>query len=1201
MIESGREIQSRAFFFLFARCALDGSETGKTIKTMSSSRPGSATSEASRHRWASSPAGGAASSAAASAVRLRPMLRLQLMVSASKERLSASTTVTNDVSAQVPSSSRGHDALQPLREAFLGLPSSLSSLLKIPPPSSSAPLEEWCVATFRAMRSATFAAVPPEDVASPRDGLIGGDHVSSSGRPPSGHRQKKPHSLTSSSSVRLRNASWDDECPSVTFPAAEFSSPPSHCLVVARRSMVPADERRRKSHVAAAVVESAWCRSHDGRGGGPGSVNDDGRGTPVLASVDALCRWLVQLGPTLLTYDAWRVAGVLDGDAVQRIDLPDGGLGQDAAAAVPAAVGCTEKDLRVCLPKVVLAPGSATLRVKGHAVGAPDFPTDSRPVGSWCIAAAAPSPGVAAMSPPPLPCRTRVANQPFTDADVFQLLYMQLLALGTAASWLPMLSQVVVAVGTLDDGGGSCPAAVASEAAFDASCFVSRPSQRSGEGRWEGGRVGVGCGAEGGYWEDDEPIGGAPTMAAALAFKWSRDTEGYGRRAETAAAGTRDRNGPVPPPGCMCVCFDAAAPTLFPSATCTLIPVDDAAWGSAPCTVLPRVASRLVRDDTHPPRLSGSTTTTPAAAAATSTTTPFPIGSVPCVTRLGSTALRWAQARVLSCAADALSSAMPELFNLFDIYRCLLSDLARLCPTPRVFRISPAALRAFAKQVPSQWCPWLHALAAGQHVPSPPPPRGGLAIASQPNDDASSSRHPSAAAVTPVATKMTGRRSDDSTVDVGSRDDDFLSTFSRYAKSPRSEWRRCFYVDHFDAVGVTLGPLIGSGGSGVVFRGIFEPRGRNIPVAVKCFVIPDRMAVDDYVAECLTDSAFLGIGNVLEIAGIWPACRVWKFFACSVFPAEVRQTEWFRRCIHHFKPQEEATLCFHVMDLVEGTLGRFLKPGDPDYDDAYDTIVNTPLTAVEAFQWVYWQLALRVAADWVVDDLLLQQQVRGDNIGWLSVPAFLNSRLAAQSPMVQQAEGGGPTRDAASASPTSVCFRFIGPTKPLPGNAADRGSASAMSKDDRSRQQMDFLVETKGGERCPRVLQLIDVGQGRQPWCLKLAESKHIGNPIVDSCVIDDGFGRFYDSRYLLTEALSPADAGAKAIFDWAKEQRVGTSGSDAGNTLVAFFTWAAAQREVLGATQSASDVALVSAIITSSVEPVAVQGFTDHFRKWLS
>lgn len=67
---------------------------------------------------------------------------------------------------------------------------------------------------------------------------------------------------------------------------------------------------------------------------------------------------------------------------------------------------------------------------------------------------------------------------------------------------------------------------------------------------------------------------------------------------------------------------------------------------------------------------------------------------------------------------------------------------------------------------------------------------------------------------------------------------------------------------------------------------------------------------------------------------------------------------------------------------MEGTLGRFLTAGDDDYDEFYDTLHNSPLSAGELFQFLYTQLVIRCIFDWVILDVMLHGQLRGDNMGY---------------------------------------------------------------------------------------------------------------------------------------------------------------------------------------------------------------------------
>ncbi len=344
----------------------------------------------------------------------------------------------------------------------------------------------------------------------------------------------------------------------------------------------------------------------------------------------------------------------------------------------------------------------------------------------------------------------------------------------------------------------------------------------------------------------------------------------------------------------------------------------------------------------------------------------------------------------------------------------------------------------------------------------------------------------------------------------------------------------------------------------MVFRGTY----RGMPVAVKCFVIPQGLSVADYVSECLVDGAFFALANALDDAGIWQSCRCHLFAVCDEFAESTTATsKWYPRCIQ--KAKGTPKLCFLVTDLVDGTLGRFLKEGDPDFDPCYDTVVmSSPLTDVEVVQWVYWQLALRAAADWVVDDLVLQQQTRGDNIGVIRLDSDSTAGCASRF------------RGLGQHAPT-----FWSVTVPAAYDAETAGTAkSASSSPPRKGDNITLRVPLT---KADRLLFLIDIGQGRQSqvehlhnnvkptYCpndegksIFAAPKRMIGKTTVDSCVEDDGFGRFYDPTHIYADGLECCSQEGAALLKWARSNilmhRGPTSRPVAMCLLIAFVTKAA-------------------------------------------
>ena len=282
-------------------------------------------------------------------------------------------------------------------------------------------------------------------------------------------------------------------------------------------------------------------------------------------------------------------------------------------------------------------------------------------------------------------------------------------------------------------------------------------------------------------------------------------------------------------------------------------------------------------------------------------------------------------------------------------------------------------------------------------------------------------------------------------------------------KALQSQWRA--YISTGDTTlfdgtmnDIRIVRLLGRGGSGMVFEAEHVPS--KTPVAVKCFICLDRATHHEYVVESLTDLAFFVLLNQVDDFELGLCCRAFQFTITDV-PPQGMSPDDAAVCRRH--REENRKLCFLVTDVMEGTLGKFLAPGDAEYDAGYDTIVNSVLSDGEVFQLVYMQLLLRELCNYTILDLMLHGQLRGDNIGWLSLCDSRNPRFSKCKALVYEFDD-------------------------------DTGSS----------KYIEFPAS------CTRGLFFIDVGQGIQDSVIRLTARGLIGKTVVDSCVEDDGMGRYW-------------------------------------------------------------------------------------------
>ncbi|CBH18071.1 hypothetical protein, conserved [Trypanosoma brucei gambiense DAL972] len=297
---------------------------------------------------------------------------------------------------------------------------------------------------------------------------------------------------------------------------------------------------------------------------------------------------------------------------------------------------------------------------------------------------------------------------------------------------------------------------------------------------------------------------------------------------------------------------------------------------------------------------------------------------------------------------------------------------------------------------------------------------------------------------------------------------------------------------------------LGSGGSSLVYEGRYGPN--SIPVAVKCFIIPCDMSHEDYVKESLTSVAFLLFFNQMEKYGIGKYIHMYDFVISSVPPSNM-SIEDLKTCTRVSDPAGEwPKLCYLATTLMDGVIGRFLTEEDDDFDPCYDTLVNSPLCDGEIFQFLYMQLVLRALFDCTILDLMLNGQLRGDNLGFAHL-----LRTDTDGTLMQSFKG------------LFAIFQPDNDTKP---------------------QYLCFPASTNpgaGAKTSLRLINFIDFGQGKQPDLQELTRRGLIGETIVESCIQDDGFGRYWPLDRLYCQYVDTSGSVARQAVDWGAHVSVGT------------------------------------------------------------
>ncbi|KPI84832.1 hypothetical protein ABL78_6116 [Leptomonas seymouri] len=361
----------------------------------------------------------------------------------------------------------------------------------------------------------------------------------------------------------------------------------------------------------------------------------------------------------------------------------------------------------------------------------------------------------------------------------------------------------------------------------------------------------------------------------------------------------------------------------------------------------------------------------------------------------------------------------------------------------------------------------------------------------------------------------------------------FVGAFSPFTKQASlvSRWHcymqsgNCAIFDGSTAE-IKLFEFLGRGGSGFVYRGTYGSR--QLPVAVKVLIIPDGMSHERYVRESLTDVAFYVLANQLNDYGISYNGRAHDFIISSVVPeglpasvaAEARRGG----------DPASTKLCYFVTDLMDGTVGRFLDADDDDFDPMYDQLVNSPLQEGELFQFLFNQIVFKALFNWRVLDFMLNNQLRGDNIGYryISLPPDRAAHLrehpeeAAALSLARQYYGGLLFAFQFSPEDNVKYLRF--PATQENGNGSDGDTAGGIITEE---------------ETPPRFICMIDVGQGIQPSIAELVRRGLVGETVVDSCIQDDGFGRFWPLDELYCRYVDVKGPFSKEVVAWGSKVRI--------------------------------------------------------------
>lgn len=368
---------------------------------------------------------------------------------------------------------------------------------------------------------------------------------------------------------------------------------------------------------------------------------------------------------------------------------------------------------------------------------------------------------------------------------------------------------------------------------------------------------------------------------------------------------------------------------------------------------------------------------------------------------------------------------------------------------------------------------------------------------------------------------------------VGSSDGLVIRPNSPFSKKETlvNRWRRYTQdgnIAIFDGTmdDVTVANLLGRGGSGFVYRGSYGVH--RLPVAVKVFIVPEGIDFEDYVRGSLTDVAFFVLCNQLDDVGVCTSCCAYDFIVSDGVPTGQPDED-----VALLRRNGVATtkLCFLITDVMDGTLGRFLAEDEEGYDPCYGTLVNSPLRDGEIFQFLFVQLIYKAMFDWKVLDIILHGQLRGDNIGYLYVSQPSSGKKISEADGRCSSPSGAPLVERRYYEGIVISYQ-LSPDAPLrylrfPANAeAANPSADPL-----------------------RFIYFIDFGQGMQPNVRELTEKNYIGETVLDSCVQDDGFGRYWPMEELYCRNVEVKGDLATKVVAWGSQLRLFTQ-EDANQAL---------------------------------------------------
>ncbi|KAF8281550.1 hypothetical protein TcYC6_0005990 [Trypanosoma cruzi] len=325
-------------------------------------------------------------------------------------------------------------------------------------------------------------------------------------------------------------------------------------------------------------------------------------------------------------------------------------------------------------------------------------------------------------------------------------------------------------------------------------------------------------------------------------------------------------------------------------------------------------------------------------------------------------------------------------------------------------------------------------------------------------------------------------------VDTGIKEDGIVQLWRQYLQ----EGSIALFYGNTDAIEIIR--FLGSGGSSLVYEGRLGPQ--SLPVAVKCLILPKGMDHETYVKESLTNVAFFVLFNQMERCGILGGTHIYEFVVSDTPPKGMPEEDVLT-CSRGAHVNSGTKLCYVVTQLMDGVIGRFVTEEEDAFDPCYDTIVNTPLCDGEVFQFLYTQLVARALFDYIILDFMLHGQLRGDNVGY----AF-----------VSRDEGGTPGRP----SYDGIIMMFQTPKDASPRYLRFPAGIS----DSRELRPLRFI-------------RFIDLGQGKQPTTERLSQRGLIGETVVDSCITDDGLGRYWPLDRIYSKYIDTVGTLAHTAVEW--------------------------------------------------------------------